>query len=256
MSAVSALAGPVPGSGRHGPRRGFGAAGKVGLAALAAVVAAHAHGHGPGGPGGLGGHAGHGRPGPGPFGFRGGRRAMMFGGFPFGGFKGPWPGRGPRVARGNVRAAILLLLEERPLHGYQLIHEIAERSGGFWRPSPGSIYPAVQQLDDEGLVRVENEGGRRVIHLTDAGREYIEEHREELGSPWDAVADTMDEDVVQLHDLLGQVAAAAMQVTHAGTEEQMAEARRVLVNTRRTLYRILAEGDADNDIPRGGEGQA
>lgn len=191
------------------------------------------HGHG--------GHGGHGGA-PGSFGFRG-RRAMPFGGF--GGFRGSWPGRGPRVARGNVRAAVLLLLEEQPLHGYQLIHEIAHRSGGFWRPSPGSIYPAVQQLEDEGLVRVETAGGRRVIHLTDAGRAYVEERREELGMPWETVTESVGDNVVELHDLLGQVAAAAMQVTHAGTDEQCAEARKVLINTRRSLYRILAEADDD-----------
>jgi len=229
---------------------GFPRPGKAGIAALLALAAArahvqaHAHGHGPGG------HGGHGG-GPGPFGFRG-RRGMSFGAFPFGGFRGPWPGRGPRVARGNVRAAVLLLLEEQPLHGYQLIHEIAERSGGFWRPSPGSVYPAVQQLEDEGLVRVETSGGRRVIHLTDAGRAYVEEHREELGAPWDTVTESVSDGVVELHELLGQVAAAAMQVTHAGTDEQCAEARKVLVNTRRALYRILAEGDAD-DVTPGGE---
>lgn len=211
--------------------------GKIGAAALLAFAAAQAHGRG------AGGHSGHGgRGGPGPWGFHG-RRSMPFGAFPFGGFRGPWRGRGPRVARGNVRAAVLLLLEEQPLHGYQLIHEIAERSSGFWRPSPGSIYPAVQQLEDEGLVRVETAGGRRVIHLTDAGRAYVEEHREELGAPWDTVAESVGDGVVELHDLLGQVAAAAMQVTHAGTDEQCAEARKVLINTRRELYRLLAEGD-------------
>jgi DNA-binding PadR family transcriptional regulator len=171
---------------------------------------------------------------------------MPFGPFAFGGFRGPWFGRGPRAARGNVRAAILLLLEEQPLHGYQLIHEIAERSGGFWRPSPGSIYPAVQGLEDEGLVRVETSGGKRIIHLTDAGIAYVEEHRDELGAPWDTVTASVNDGVVELQDLLGQVAAAAMQVAHAGTDEQCAQARTVLVNARRTLYRILAE-DGDED---------
>src|SRR4051794_3835778 len=70
--------------------------------------------------------------------------------------------RGPRgrAARGDVRAAVLLLLAEEPMHGYQLMQAIAERSGGRWTPSPGAIYPTLNQLEDEGLVTVTQESGR------------------------------------------------------------------------------------------------
>src|SRR4051795_11741623 len=80
--------------------------------------------------------------------------------------------RGARRGRGDIRAAILALLSEEPMHGYQIIRELSERSGGVWRPSPGSVYPTLQQLEDEELVRPETgDGGRRVFTLTDAGRE-------------------------------------------------------------------------------------
>src|SRR6266567_4286449 len=121
------------------------------------VEAARKHGRhggpfGPGGPGGFGGG-----------GFGGG----------FGGWGGPFGpggfGRGPKVGRGDVRAAILVLLTEGPMHGYQVIHELTDRSGGMWRPSPGSVYPTLQLLEDEGLVRSEEVEGKRIFQLTEAG---------------------------------------------------------------------------------------
>jgi DNA-binding PadR family transcriptional regulator len=150
--------------------------------------------------------------------------------------------RGPRVRRGDVRAAALALLSEEPRNGYQIIQEINARSGGLWRPSPGSVYPALQQLQDEGLVRAEESGGTgRVFHLTDEGRSYVEANREELAEPWAAVAETVSGDVVELRELFGGLFFAAMQVTHAGTPAQIAEAHKVLDEARRRLYRILAE---------------
>ncbi len=193
---------------------------------------------------------GRGRRGPGPFGFgRGPRGGFFFGGPPFGGppFGPPPFMRGGRAGRGNVRAAVLALLAEQPLHGYQIIQEISERSGGLWRPSPGSVYPAVQQLEDEGLVRIEQVEGRRMIHLTDAGEAYVREHADELDAPWEAVAGGVSDGVLELHDLLGQVGAAVVQVAHAGSERQAASARQILADTRRSLYRILADGDVEPD---------
>jgi DNA-binding PadR family transcriptional regulator len=175
---------------------------------------------------GFGGHRGFGGPG---------------GPFPPGPWGGPGFRRGPKVGRGEVRAAVLVVLAEGPLHGYQIIREIAERSGGVWRPSPGSVYPAVQQLADEGLVRVERTGARRVVHLTDAGRSYVDEKADELAAVWDTVSATVSQDVVELRDLLGQVAAAAMQVAHAGSATQVTEAGKILSATRRSLYQLLAE---------------
>ena len=121
-----------------------------------------------------------------------GRRGGPFGPAGFGpmafGF-GPWPGegrgrRGPRVRRGDVRAAALALLAEEPRNGYQLIQEIAERSDGVWQPSPGSMYPALQQLEDEGLIQAETpEGGRKRYALTAEGRDYVAAHADEVRAP-------------------------------------------------------------------------
>jgi DNA-binding PadR family transcriptional regulator len=168
------------------------------------------------------------------------------GGAPFGppGFGGPFR-RGPRVRRGDVRAAALALLSEGPQNGYQIIQQIAERSGGVWRPSPGSVYPALQQLEDEGLIRSVERDGRRSFELTDAGRQHVEAHRDELAAPWETVAGTVTEELLELRELSMQLSMALMQVAQAGNEAQVAEARRILVDARRALYRILASGDPD-----------
>jgi DNA-binding PadR family transcriptional regulator len=140
-----------------------------------------------------------------------------------------------------------VLLAEEPRNGYGLMQEIEHRSEGVWRPSPGSVYPALQQLEDEGLVRAEERDGSRVFTLTDAGREYVESN--DLGAPWEAVRDDVGEGVHALRGLIAQVAAAAWQVGQAGTEAQAAEAGRVLADTRRALYRILAEDEDEESGP-------
>ena len=172
---------------------------------------------------------------------RGGRR----GGPPFG-FPGFGPPRGPRARRGDVRAALLVLLAEEPRNGYQLIVEIEQRSDGIWRPSPGSVYPALQLLEDEGLVRAEAVEGRKAFTLTDAGRAYVTEHADELGTPWDAVKGDAGEGAVELMGAMRHIGMALYQLTHTGTQAQQEEAREVLAETRRSLYRILAE-DAPAD---------
>jgi DNA-binding PadR family transcriptional regulator len=149
-----------------------------------------------------------------------------------------------RARRGDVRAAALALIAEEPRNGYQIIQEISERSGGVWRPSPGSVYPALQQLEDEGLIRTDaGDGGRRAYQLTDEGRNYAEAHADELRTPW-ADFDSADSSAIEMRSLIAQVAAAAVQVLSAGTDAQAAQARQVLADTRRALYRILA---ADED---------
>jgi DNA-binding PadR family transcriptional regulator len=150
-------------------------------------------------------------------------------------------GPAPKVKKGDVRAAALALLAEGPRNGYQIIQEIGERSHGIWRPSPGSVYPALQQLEDEGLVRSEEDGGRRTYHLTDAGFVHLRERRRSAVDPWEEVADSVSEEMVDLHRLLGQVGMAMRQVMVAGTPDQRADARRILADTRRALYRLLAE---------------
>jgi hypothetical protein len=134
------------------------------------------------------GRRGHGHRGGHPF----GAQWSAFGGGPMfappwaqgGGPRGGW--RGPKARRGDVRAAILAVLAEQPMNGYQIIQEIAERSGGVWKPSPGSIYPTLQQLEDEGLVTADAATGRRTFTLTDEGRAYVAEHADEVTAPWEA----------------------------------------------------------------------
>uniref|UniRef100_UPI0015F02C50 PadR family transcriptional regulator n=1 Tax=Pseudonocardia pini TaxID=2758030 RepID=UPI0015F02C50 len=136
----------------------------------------------------------------------------------------------------------LALVAEQPRHGYEIIQEIAERSGGRWKPSPGSVYPTLSQLEDEGLVRVEQTDGRRVVHLTEAGTTYVEEHREELDKVWTAFDE--DEDAgpeTALWEQLAQLHAAAQQVMAAGTPEQITQATESLTEARKTIYRLLAE---------------
>ena len=155
-------------------------------------------------------------------------------------------GRGPRARRGDVRAAILdLLAEGNSWNGYQIIQEIAERTHGIWRPSAGSVYPALQQLEDEGLISPEGEGRRRLYTLTDEGRTYAEAHADELRRSWDAAAGMADDAALELGDMIRQVMMAVMEVRRAGSASQLAEARRVLAETRRSMYRILAEDGTD-----------
>jgi DNA-binding PadR family transcriptional regulator len=162
--------------------------------------------------------------------------------FPFGGprrgGRGGWGGR--RMRRGDVRAAILLLLDEEPRNGYQIMQELEERSGGSWRPSPGSVYPALQLLADEGLIRGESRDGSTVFDLTDAGGKHLEENREKFGTPWQEAGADMPDDVRDLMRLAMDVGMATRQVVHAGTESQRAKARELLESTRRGLYGILA----------------
>src|SRR3954452_4800584 len=179
-------------------------------------------------------------------------KAMFWGPGP-GGAGGPWgPGghrggrRGGRARRGDVRAAMLLLLDEQPQNGYQLIQEIERRTEGVWKPSPGSVYPALQQLEDEGLVATAESEGKRAYELTAEGREYVAGNREELGNPFEAATGGVDEGVFDLRGLMFQVGAAAMQVAAAGHTD---EARKILADTRRALYKILAEDDPGDDTP-------
>jgi DNA-binding PadR family transcriptional regulator len=156
---------------------------------------------------------------------------------------------------GDVRAAVLVLLAEQHMHGYQIIQEIAERSGGIWQPSPGSIYPVLQQLEDEGLVLIEQTEGRKVANLTEAGRAYVEENQAEFEEVWKALStNNMDESVQEMRNLfvsLKQVGIAAKQVAKMGTGSQVAEARKVLADARRRLYLILAEDDAGDEQDTG-----
>jgi DNA-binding PadR family transcriptional regulator len=155
---------------------------------------------------------------------------------------------GPRGKRGDVRTGILLLLAEEPRSGYEIIRDGRER-GGAWRPSSGSVYPMLQQLQDEGLVRPmepAGEGRRRPYELTEEGRAYVEENAAELTPPWEAEQGEEEADrLSDTRDLSMQVLTAVMQVAQAGTAEQVRRAEEILAETRRSLYRLLAEEQDD-----------
>ena len=158
--------------------------------------------------------------------------------------RGPWGhghghGRG-RARRGDVRAAALALLSERPMHGYEMIQELSARTNGIWRPSPGSIYPALQMLEDEGLIRSQQEGGKRLFELTDAGRAENDARSDAL-SPWEQVAQDADPSVFNLWSAIRQIVVATKQVADVGTAEQQAAAATLLSDVRRELYLILAD---------------
>jgi DNA-binding PadR family transcriptional regulator len=138
---------------------------------------------------------------------------------------------------------VLLLLAESPGNGYQLMQEIESRSNGMWRPSAGSIYPALAQLEDEGLVRGEEKDGKRTFVLTDTGRANVDERRADLGAPWEEMVDAVDDDVAALFGEIKRVAMAAAQIGHGGSQTQVAEARKLLAETRRSLYAFLAEDE-------------
>jgi DNA-binding PadR family transcriptional regulator len=181
-------------------------------------------------------------------------------GGPFGGHQpgprrhGGWDGRGrkTRAGRGDVRAAVLLILDEGPANGYQIMQQIEERTNGQWKPSSGSVYPVLQQLSDEGLIEDSLTDGRRTVSLTAEGTAYLEANRDQLKVPWlggsaeepeeDADDETVDE-AIRVRDAVGQLAMAYLQVVQVGTAAQRGEALRVLTGARQSLYRILASDD-------------
>ena len=151
---------------------------------------------------------------------------------------GPRGGRRGRAQRGDVRAAVLRLLGTEPMHGYQLMEAIAERTGGAWRPSPGAIYPTISQLEDEGLVTVEKEGGRKLVSLTADGRSYLDDPQNELIDPFDGHG--RDSDGPDLRLALRELQGAARSVAMSGSDAEVAAAHAVLTEAKKSLYRILA----------------
>ena len=176
----------------------------------------------------------------GPFG--GGRGGGPFGG----GFGNPFR-QGTRAKRGDIRAAVLALLQEEPCNGYQIMQEIKQRSQGMWSPSPGSVYPALQQLEDERLIAAEERPGGHVYALTSEGKAYVKEHADEIAAPWEALTNAAGDDFLEVMSLARQLGAAAMQVVQAGDAAQIAKAKKILVATRRSLYEILAEGSSEDE---------
>jgi DNA-binding PadR family transcriptional regulator len=138
-----------------------------------------------------------------------------------------------------VRAAILALLREGPRNGYQIMSEIEERSGGAWRPSPGAVYPALQQLADEGLIEGAESSGRRTFSLTDAGRRYVEENPEMARAAWESMASEAGE-APGLFVQAARLAGSIVQMAHAGTPQQIQAAEQLLEQTRSRMYQLLA----------------
>ena len=148
-------------------------------------------------------------------------------------------GRGRhRVRRGDVRSAILALLDDRAMHGYEMITELDERTGGRWRPSAGSIYPTLQLLEDEGLVTAEEVDGRKVYSLTDSGKEAVPASTEGQ-RPWEEGDE--DSPRFEARKELFKLMGAAKQIARADNEEQLTKAAEILKDARRKLYGILAE---------------
>jgi DNA-binding PadR family transcriptional regulator len=147
-------------------------------------------------------------------------------------------GRGRhRVRRGDVRSAILALLDDRPMHGYEMIQELEERTGGRWTPSAGSIYPTLQLLEDEGLVTSEEVDGRKVYSLTESGQEAVPDRAE--GRPWERGDE--DSPRFEARKELFRLMGAAKQLARADNDEQLTKAAEILKDARRKLYGLLAE---------------
>ncbi len=180
----------------------------------------------------------------------------MAGSFPTGGFgagnsmEGMWQAMeqfrsrfekqtGTRAGRGEVRTAVLALLAEQPMHGYQIIHEIEERSGGSWKPSAGSVYPTLQLLADEGLISAEESNGRKIYSLTDEGREAVA--GADTSAPWESTGAPAGHGFAALPKAGVELAQAAAQVSRTGSPEQIQQAVTVLDEARRRLYSILAQ---------------
>jgi DNA-binding PadR family transcriptional regulator len=163
----------------------------------------------------------------GPMGMRGPRgRWGEFGGW----------GGGRRMRRGHIRTAILISLREEPAHGYEVMRRLEEMSGGLWRPSPGSVYPHLQMLEDEGLVRSTEVSGSRTYTLTDAGQEEAKK----AALPWQAGGQG-DDQIRTLRMAVGQLMNAAKQLSGAGEASQVERGVAVIQRARKELYQILAE---------------
>jgi DNA-binding PadR family transcriptional regulator len=176
----------------------------------------------PEGRGRRGGHR-HG-PGPGPWG------------------RGPWgPPRGRRRDRGDVRAAILLLLAERPRHGYEIITELTDRSEGRWQPSPGSIYPMLKRLSRDGLVTATPEDGKAVFSLTEEGRALVTREGDSWGEPWLRPEDVISAQGDELWSEFRQLAMAATQVSQLDDAAQIEAATAVVAEARKKIYGLLAQ---------------
>lgn len=153
--------------------------------------------------------------------------------------EGSW-GDEQRTPRGDIKYLLLALLAEQPQHGYQLIKELEARQGGFYRPSPGSVYPTLQLLEEGGYLTSEQIEGKRVYTITDSGRELLAE-RDNAGGLRDQV-DTQ-QPLIELKNAVMELTAAVMQVARGGNLDRVGRVREILKRAKREIYSILAEED-------------
>lgn len=147
----------------------------------------------------------------------------------------------PRARRGDTRAAILKVLAEQPMHGYQIIQELSQRSGGLWRPSAGSIYPTLQMLADEGLIVATETAGKKVFSLTEDGKAAVVDLAEEP-APWDVAAAVGDvSGMLDLRESAARLASAVMQTARTGDKEKTDKVVEILNAARKQVYTLLAE---------------
>jgi DNA-binding PadR family transcriptional regulator len=143
-----------------------------------------------------------------------------------------------RIHRGDVRDLLLAALLDGPGHGYELMSRLEERTGGRWRPSPGSVYPTLQLLEDRGLVRGRDENGRRIYELTDEGREEADaEKLSGLGLHGGPNGGKH----LERREAIAQLRLAAKQIAIAGKVEQVEQATAIVQEARQQIYRLLAE---------------
>lgn len=176
---------------------------------------------------------------------RGGRREGGFGrrgrgGFGFGFDPEAQMGRGPRRGRGDVRTAVLMLLLERPMHGYEMIQQIRERSSEAWSPSPGAIYPTLQLLTDEGLITTDDLDGKKVSRLTEAGQTLAQELHATKTAPWDEASADAGTGAHSLREAIFHLMSATKQMAMAGTDAQRQRTTELLDETRKKIYALLA----------------
>ncbi|UEJ81592.1 PadR family transcriptional regulator [Brachybacterium halotolerans subsp. kimchii] len=148
-----------------------------------------------------------------------------------------------------MRTAVLLLLSEEPMHGYQLMQTIDERTGGAWSVSPGAIYPTLSQLEDEGFVEMSKEGGRKLATLTDSGKTHVEENQASWSDPFAGEDDSFAQGALDLRSSLRDLTGAVREATRSGESQHMSQVAEVLTEAKRSIYRILA-----GDVPAAASG--
>jgi len=180
--------------------------------------------------------------GPGQFGGPFGHGGAFGPGGPF----GPGGGRGAG-RRGHVRTSILALLAEAPLNGYQIMQALAERTAGAWKPSPGTVYPTLAQLEDEGLIEAFDNAGQKAYRLTEAGQQAADAIDEK---PWEMLNERLGgfnpQQVKALWTEWGATAGALKEFSRSATPAQLETATKLVADTRRKLYGLLATEDTDD----------